>query len=478
MNLLEYASYDALGLASLVKSKQVTARELTALAFEAVAKVNTRVNAVVETYDDRREAASLGKGAFEGVPFLIKDVFGHEKGRLCEFGSRLAKGNIVEYDSHIAEMLRKSGVNIMGRSAAPEYSMSGTTESVLHGNTSNPFKHGYSAGGSSGGAAAAVASGIVPIAHGSDIGGSIRIPASFCGGVGLKPSRGRVSIGPLFDEVGFGYSMNLIQAKTIRDTAAMLDCLSTPQTGDPFAIPKPRQSYTSLMTKPAKPLKIGIVFDEHYGVTTCPEVREATHKAARLLEAQGHHVSEASATFGRDDVYELVHDLFFFGFDVRMEGFAKKHGRKISLDTLEPVTMMFYELAKTVTPARFFAANMGLNQARRHISRFWNDYDIMLSPTTAKTAAPWGTYNLSKAGATIHNMKTSQFSETIQNTIPHNIMGTPAISLPLYMHSNGLPIGTQLAAAPAKEHILLQLAAGLEAALPWATRVPELHVSH
>jgi amidase len=286
-----------------------------------------------------------------------------------------------------------------------------------------------------------------------------------------------VSIGPNYDEVGFGYSMNLIQSRTVRDTAAMLDALSHPQTGDPFTIPKPRSPYSTLMNKPAKPLKIGIVFDEHFGVITDPEVREATLKAGRLLASHGHHVEEASATFGRDDVYDLVHNLFFFGFDLRMEGFAAKFGLKVSLDTLEPVTMMFYELAKTLTPAKFFAATQGLNAARRHISRFWNDYDIMLSPTTARTAAPWGTYHLSKAGATIENMKSSQFSETIQNTMPHNIMGTPAISLPLYMHSNGLPIGTQLAAAPAKEHLLLQLAAMLEQDLPWVKRVPELHVS-
>lgn len=477
MNLSEYASYDALGLASLVKRKEVTAQELTALAFEAISKVNPRINAVVETYEDRRGAHNLGKGSFEGVPFLMKDVFGHEKGRLCEFGSRLCKGNIVESDSHIIEMLRKSGVNIIGRSAAPEYSMSGTTESALHGNTSNPFKYGYSAGGSSGGAAAAVASGMVPIAHGSDIGGSIRIPASFCGGVGLKPSRGRVSIGPNYDEVGFGYSMNLVQSRTIRDAAAMLDTLSKPQTGDPFAIPKPRQNYSSLMNKQAKPLKIGIVFDEHFGIETDSEVRQATLMTGKLLADMGHHVSETSAPFGRDDVNDLIHELFFFGFDLRLEGLAKKNGRIVSHETVEPVIMMFYELAKSLTPAKFFAATMGLNAARRHISRFWNDYDIMLSPTTAKTAAPWGTYHLSKAGSSIDDLMSSGFPEPIQYTIPHNIMGTPAISLPLYMHTNGLPIGTQLAAAPAKEHLLLQLGAVLEKTLPWEKRIPELHAS-
>ena len=180
------------------------------------------------------------------MPFLIKDVFGHEQGRKIEFGSRLCAGMTVETGTYFVDQLKASGVNIMGRSAAPEYSMSATTESVMFGNTSNPWKQGYSAGGSTGGGQAAVTSGMVPIAHGSDIGGSIRIPASWCGGVGLKPSRGRVSIGPVVDEGGFGYSMNFIQAKTVRDAAAMLDCVSHPQIGDPFIIPKPSEPYATL----------------------------------------------------------------------------------------------------------------------------------------------------------------------------------------------------------------------------------------
>ncbi len=201
---------------------------------KAIETANPTLNAVVETYPDRIEdldETTLGNGPFRGVPLLIKDVFGHEKGRKIEFGSRLCKGMVVEEGTYLVDMLKAAGVNIMGRSAAPEYSMSASTESAMFGNTSNPWKKGYSAGGSSGGAQAAVTSGMVPIAHGSDIGGSIRIPASLCGGVGLKPSRGRVSIGPVVDEGGFGYSMNFIQAKTVRDAAAMLDCLAAPAAG-------------------------------------------------------------------------------------------------------------------------------------------------------------------------------------------------------------------------------------------------------
>jgi amidase len=261
MNLAEYAKYDGLGLAELVVKKEVSSRELALTALEAIKAGNPVINAVVETYDDcidGLDEARLGNGPFRGVPFLIKDVFGHEKARKIEFGSRLCKGMTVEAGTYFVDMLKAAGVNVLGRSAAPEYSMSATTESVTFGNTSNPWKQGYSAGGSSGGAQAAVTSGMVPLAHGSDIGGSIRISASLCGGVGLKPSRGRVSIGPVVDEGGFGFSVNFVQARTVRDIAAMLDCVSIPQPGDPFIIPKPAEPYAALPRKAAPKLRIEI----------------------------------------------------------------------------------------------------------------------------------------------------------------------------------------------------------------------------
>lgn len=213
MKLSEYASFDALGLAALVARREVSPQELAATAAAAAAAVNPAVNAVVELYPDRIERLderTLGNGPFRGVPFLIKDVFGHEAGRKIEFGSRLCRGMIAAQDTYYFELLRASGVNVLGRSAAPEYSMAGTTEGALYGNTSTPWRHGHSAGGSTGGGMAAVVAGIVPIAHGSDIGGSIRIPASFCGGVGLKPSRGRVSFGPMVDENGWGLAQNFV----------------------------------------------------------------------------------------------------------------------------------------------------------------------------------------------------------------------------------------------------------------------------
>ncbi len=199
MTLEEYARHDATSLAALVAKGEVTPRELAANALRAVEAVNSAVNAVVETYPDRIEGldeATLGKGPFRGVPYLMKDVWGHEAGRRMEFGSRLCRGMVTQVDSAYCRLIRAAGFNILGRSAAPEFSMAGTTEGALHGNTSTPWRAGHSAGGSSGGAMAAVVAGIVPAAHGSDIAGSVRIPASFCGGVGLKPSRGVFSASP------------------------------------------------------------------------------------------------------------------------------------------------------------------------------------------------------------------------------------------------------------------------------------------
>jgi amidase len=480
MNLAEYARFDATGLAALVARKEVAPKELALAARRAMDAVDRDVRAVVETYPDRIEGLDerrLGKGPFRGVPFLIKDVFGHNRGRKIEMGSRLCRGMTVETQSHLADMFEAAGLNIIGRSAAPEYSMSSTTETALYGHTSNPWRKGWSAGGSSGGAQAAVTSGIVPLAHGSDIGGSIRIPASWCGGVGLKPSRGRVSIGPTADEVGFGMSANLVQAKTVRDVAAILDCVSIPQVGDPFVIPKPRERYATLAGKAPPKLRIALVLEPLFGVPVDSEVKAAVEATAHRLADMGHEVEPVAADMGGPALAEKLLAFWFFAFDARLDGYAARSGRTPGPDTLEPVIFMLYEWSKSVTPAQFMASVAALNTARRKLGRAFEKHDVWLSPTTARVAEPFGRYHLSKPGVTIENICQELFLATTQFCVPHNIMGTPAISLPLSMHSSGVPIGVQIAARPAAEHVVLQLATALEQATPWAGRVPPLHVS-
>ena len=478
--LTEYAAYDALGLAALVASGQVSPRELALTAAAAIAAVNPSLNAVVETYPDRIEGLderTLGPGPFRGVPFLIKDFFGHEAGRTIEFGSRLCRGMISQQDTYLFKLFRAAGLNVLGRSAAPEYSMAGTTENALYGRTSTPWKHGYSSGGSTGGGMAAVAAGIVPIAHGSDIAGSIRIPASFCGGVGLKPSRGRVSLGPLQDENGFGLGQNFVQTRSVRDAAAMLDCLAVPQVGDPFLIPRPADSYASLARQRSPSLRVGWSTRPLMGFPVDGEVAQAVERTAAQLAGMGHQVVEESPEFDGLQAMRHMTDVWFFGFDQRIDGYAKRSGHAIGPDTLEPITYKIYEHAKAMKPAAFIAAIAGMNIARRQLARFFTRHDVWLCPTTSRVAEPWGTYNLGRADVALEDLAEEIFRGPCQFTLPHNVLGVPAISLPLAMHSSGLPIGVQLAAAHASEHVVLQLAAALEEALPWADRVPPLHAS-
>jgi amidase len=480
MDLAEYASFDALGIAGLIAKRKVSPREIAQVAARAIAAVNPQVNAVVETYPDRIEdldESRLGSGPFRGVPTLIKDVFGHEAGRKIEFGSRLCKGMVAETDTHVAELFRASGLNIIGRSNAPEYSMAGTAENALYGNTSTPWRHGYSAGGSTGGGMAAVVAGMVPIAHGTDIGGSIRIPASFCGGVGLKPSRGRISYGPQIDENGYGLGMNFVQAKTIRDVAAMLDCMAIPQPGDPFFIPKPAESYASLIRAKPKKLRIGWSTNALMGFEVDPEVRRAVENTALTLAEMGHDVVEASPKVDGLAAMRAMMDIWFFGFDLRLAGYSKRSGHAIGPHTLEPVVFKIYEYARQMKASQFMGSMAYLNTARRSLGAYFTNYDVWLSPTTARTSEPWGNYNLGRSDVSFEELPEKLLRPVTQFTLPHNIMGTPAISLPLAMHSNGLPIGVQLGTRHADEHVVLQLAARLEEAMSWKQLVPALRAT-
>jgi len=479
VQLAEYSRYDALGLAELVATGQVSPTELAHTAARAIDAVNPLINAVVETYPDRIEGLDerlLGGGPFRGVPFLIKDVFGQEAGRRIEWGSRLCRGMVAQQDTFLYRLLQASGVNILGRSATPEFSMSGTTESALFGNTSTPWKSGYSAGGSTGGGTAAVVAGIVPMAHGTDIAGSIRIPASFCGGVGLKPSRGRISYGPAMDENGYGLGMNFVQTRSVRDAAAMLDCLAVPQPGDPFLIPTPAEPYAQLYRRDAPPLRIGWSVAPLMGVDVDPEVARAVADAATVLEAMGHHVTEESPDMDGIAAMRSMIDVWFFGFDERLSGYSKRSGHAIGPDTLEPVVLKIYEYACGMKPAQFLTAVAAINTARRRLGAFFERYDVWLCPTTPRVAEPWGRYHLGRTDVAVEELADKLFAWSCQFSLPHNIAGIPAMSLPLAMHSSGLPIGIQLGGRPAGEHRVLQLAHALEEARPWAGRVPPLSV--
>jgi amidase len=287
----------------------------------------------------------------------------------------------------------------------------------------------------------------------------------------------RVSIGPVVDEGGWGYSMNFVQTKTVRDAAAMLDCVSIPQPGDPFIIPKPDEPYATLATRSPGKLRVGVVLDEILGIKVDPEVASAVKATANALADMGHTVEMAKVDVDGAAMVRATTDIFFFGFDSRLDSYASRSGHKVGPDTLEPVILSIYEAAKEITGDRFIAAWSAANAARRRLGKFFTTHDIWLSPTTAHVAEPWGRYNLSKARVGWHNLIAELFNAPCQYTIPHNVMGTPAMSLPLAMHSTGVPIGVQIAARPAADHVLLQLATALESAMPWHDRVPAMHVS-
>lgn len=477
MKLSEYAAHDGLGLAELVARKEVSPKELSETARAAIDKLNPKLKAIVEIYEDRVgiDGGDLGQGPFHGVPFLIKDVGPHLKGRKTEFCSRLCQGMTGEVDSNFATLLKAAGVNIMGRTNTPEFSMASSSENLLYGNTSTPWKLGHSANGSTGGGASAVAAGIVPLAHGSDIGGSIRGPAAWCGGVGLKPSRGRISSGPLYDEWGYGLAMNFVQTKTMRDTAAMLDCLAVPQPGDPYVLAKPQESYAELMRRPQKPLRIAWSVEPLLNSGIDPEIKAAVEATAKMLASLGHHVTEDAPPIDLPALDTHLMASWFYAFDRRLDGYAKKLGRKVNADTVEAATLKFYEYAREVPDTAYLDAVAYFNTFRRMMGQFFTRYDALVTPTCVVPPPKLGLYHMNvdlpPLDFIAREEKLGQFMSI------YNVTGQPAISLPLAMHASGLPIGVQIAARPAEDHVLIGLGAALEQAMPWKDRRPEVHLA-
>jgi len=478
MKITEYASLDGLGLADLVRRREITPRGLAQTALTAIEAIDPEVRAVVEIYRDSIDSLDegrLGDGPYRGVPFLIKDVTPHFGGRKLEYGSRLCQGLTVEKDSFFAHLVKASGLNPIGRSSTPEFSMALCAETLLYGNTSNPWKPGYSTSGSSGGAAAAVAAGMVPIAHGSDMGGSIRGPAAWCGTVGLFPSRGRVSSGPEVSEGGNGMSQSFVLTRSMRDTAAMLDCLGKPQPGDPFVIQRPPEPFAAYMQIRPKPLRIAWSAKPLMQAPVDPEIAQAVEAVAKTLADMGHVVTEAAPPIDLPMLDRACTEVWYFRFDKYLDELGREAGRKVGPDTLERMTLKFYRLAKERSAEKYFGALEDFNRARREIGRFFAGHDVWLSPTCAQVAKPFGTFGMNLDIAPeeflAHEERPCQFM------VAYNVTGQPALSLPLAMHSSGLPIGVQLGARHSEEHLLIQLGAALEEAMPWRQRIPPLHVS-
>jgi amidase len=480
MDIIEYSSYDGVALADLIRKKEVTSKELAQLFVEAVEKINPKINAVLEVFSDRTEGVNeqiISNRSFAGVPFLMKDIGAGEKGRLQESGSRLMKGHVSDKDSFLTTNFKKSGLNLLGRTTTPEFALGISTESVLTGETKNPWNIELSAGGSSGGSAASIAAGIVPIAHGSDNGGSIRIPASACGLIGLKPSRGRVTLGPDIGEMWPGMLQEFVLSRTVRDTALMLDMVSKPAPGDPFIITQPTRPYIQEMNTPTEHLRIAWTTDSWQpGASVNSEIINCVEQVVSKCESMGHELVEASPIFEYEEYLRATCIAWSFGLYAGMEMYAGMMGRKISEETLEPVMLSFYNYSKGLNAADMLMTEFVLNKFRRIFGTFFEQYDMLLTPTLVKLPEPIGKYT--KMRKDIDYVGYMRLQDEVRIHPPAaNITGQPALSLPLGQSKSGLPIGVQFMARFGEENKLIRLASSLEPEISWQNRIPPVHVS-
>jgi amidase len=482
MNLEVYSSLDGVALAELVRKREVTPKELARSFLEAVEKVNPRINAVIEVYLDRLQGLDdhtiSSSGPFAGVPFLMKDIGAHEGGRYQESGSRLMKGFVADKDSFLTERFKKAGLTLIGRTTTPEFALGISAESALTGDTRNPWNLELMCGGSSGGSAASVAAGIVPLAHGSDNGGSIRIPASACGLVGLKPSRGRVTLGPDLGELWQGMLQEFVLTRTVRDTALMLDMVSVPAPGDPFIITQPVRPYAQeVNAPPAERLRIAWTADswQPEGFVD-PEVVRCVEQVVSECERAGHKLIEASPIFDYEEYLKAVCIAWAFGLYAGMDMFAAAMGRTISEETLEPVMLSFYKYSKGLTGTDMIMTEFFLNKFRRAFGKVFEQYDMLLTPTLIKLPEPLGKY--SKMRIDVDYVGYMRLCDEIRvHTTAANVTGQPAITLPLGSSQSGLPIGIQFIGRFGEEDTLIRLAGSLEKRMPWHERIPPVHAS-
>jgi amidase len=477
MNLAEYAQYDGLGLAELVRKKEVSPKELSCLALEGMAKINPKINAVIETYDDLLDGIdgmTIPEGPFRGVPFLRKDLGATEAGRLQEKGSRIAKGIVAEHDSCLWTRFKKAGLVNLGRTTTSEFGIAANTEPIATGITRNPWNLGLMVSGSSGGAAASVAARIVPFAHGSDAGGSIRYPASCSGVVGLKPSRGRTSLAPDGQDRSFGFAVEFILSRSIRDTAAMLDAVHGPGIGDPFIIAPPQRPYLEEISRPLGQLRISFTAKPWSRFPPDPEIVKSVEAIAAKCAAMGHIVEEAAPKYKDESLRKaLLHVLALAALKAAQDA-AAATGREMNADYLEPMTLSMVQYAQQLSAVELAESMEEVRKIRLAVGHFFQNYDLLLTPTLGLLPQPHGKYSTKRAMEPWEWIKGSD--AMFQFTSLFNATGLPAISLPLCQSKSGLPIGIQFAARFGDEATLLHIARRLEEELPWIGRKPVNYV--
>ncbi|MBU7314964.1 amidase [Paenibacillus oleatilyticus] len=479
MKLSEYASYDGLGLAELVKRGEVTPRELTALACEAIRLVNPQLNVMAVSMQEQAERESesvLPDGSFPGVPFLIKDSTLHTAGVPLNSGSRLGEGMIYPYDSELMRRFRQAGLVTLGSTTAPEFGFNATTEAVLYGPTRNPWNPERSPGGSSGGSAAAVAAGIVPFAHANDGGGSIRIPASCNGLVGLKPTRGRTPNGPDSGEVLSGLGIQFAVTKTVRDAAALLDAVAGPDPGAYAWAERPGRPFSVEAAAATGRLRIAWTAKPLSGTPVDKECLRVLHETVSLCEELGHELVEASPEVDYEALFVATMHIWVANTYHGIERLAKALNRTPSEHNLEATILKAYRHGASLSAHDLLTAVDISAKASRSVGRFFEQYDVLLSPTIASPPLPLGVLNANDPEIDVRRWTEQVFTHAPFTSL-FNTTGQPAISLPLGWSADGLPIGMQFAGRFADEATLLQLAGQLETARPWNHKRPGIHAA-
>ena len=469
----DYDSHDARGLAELVRRGEVSADELLDEAIARVAALNPRLNMVtVEFHHMARSAiaAGLPAGPLSGVPFPLKDLYAAMAGTRMTNGSRLYADFVCAADSTLVARYKAAGLVMFARTNSPELGLSYATEPTLHGPTRNPWSLCHIPGGSSGGAAAAVAAGIVPAAHASDGGGSIRVPASCCGLFGLKPTRGRTPSEPTESDGWAGMSISHAVSRSVRDSAALLDAVAGPEPGDPYAAPA--QSRPFLDEVGADPGRVRIAYSGRppSDLPVHADCVAAMEHGARLCADLGHHVEEAEPDYDRELIDPARADVITAYARAHIEERAAELGVEAA-SLVEPMTWAFARTADQVSGAQVVAALKTIRRVSRQIGRFFLDYDVLITPQLAKPPLEIGVLDPASADFDAY------FSEVVGfSAFPglSNATGAPAMSVPLHWNGDGLPIGVQFIGRFGDEATLLRLAAQLEEAQPWADRRPDI----
>lgn len=472
MDLRDYTAHDAVALAALVREGEVSAAEVEDAARRAIAAVDSALQATVGPPLEP-PLEGRGDGPLAGVPFALKDVAPHLEGQASQLGSRWIGDALTgAADTHLGRRIRAAGLRVVARTRSPEFAFNATTEPVAHGPTRNPWDLERSVGGSSGGAGALVAARALPIAHGTDGGGSIRIPASLCGIVGLKPTRSRIPVGPGLWEGLHGMAHDFVLCRTLRDAAAALDALHGPGAGDKYVIPPPARPFAEEVGAEAGRLRVRWTAAAWAGAAVAPECGAAVQAAAAALDGLRHEVEEGTPAIDPDVLHRALVTTWAAGLAQRAAALQRIVGGPPTPETVEACTLAMIRLGQSISAVELLEGYGDCNAVGRAIGAFFEHVDVLVLPSVGRL--PWRLGELDQNDASLGGdaWVRKLFADYAPFTAMFNITGQPAISLPLAWSDEGLPVGVQLVARYGDEASLLRLASQLEQAFPWSERVP------